>query len=92
MKVTPDYFWYHIEPEEIDCLIKTYVDEYRNEWEHTRLISYYAASGMNKMPSVRKFMPFKWDEEAEESNKPKPTKRKPSIEMMKLIAENNKII
>jgi type IV secretory pathway VirJ component len=91
-KIDPHYFWYDIEPEEIDNIIKAYVDRYRDEWERTRLISYYAASGMSKLPTVRKFMPFAWDDEKEQKqHRPNQTKRNPSKEMMKLIADNNKI-
>lgn len=59
--IDPEYFWHKMSFMEANALFNALAEEYEDSWEKTRTIAYYAASGMNKMPAINKFMPFPWD-------------------------------
>lgn len=90
MGIDPSYYWLEMDLEEVDAVIKGHIEQYRNGWEQTRLIAYNAASGMSKLPTIQKFIPFSWDNESTDESENK-TKRKPSKEVMEHIAKNLKI-
>jgi len=80
--IDPIYFWEEMTMEEFDKLAEARGEQYRDEWERTRIIAYYSASGFSKMPTIKKFMPFSWDNKVDEANKPK---IKPSKDRMNAI-------
>lgn len=45
--------------------------QYRDRWERTRLICYHSALSAldrKKIPGIKKFMPFEWDEEQKDDS------------------------
>lgn len=67
MGIDPEYFWHKMTQSEVNALFEAIAEEYEESWEKIRTISYYAASGMSKLPSMRKFMPFPWDNKTTET-------------------------
>ena len=87
MSIDPEYFWYRMSESEVAALCEVHVEKNKAEWEKTRLISYYAASGMNKMPQIDKFMPFPWEKEEKAKNNIKPSKERMN-QLMKAVYGN----
>ena len=83
--IDPSYFWKEMSSDEVSAIFKAQTEIDRGEMEKTRIISYWAASGMSKMPEMKDWWSLPWDSEAD-TKKPK-TKHKPSKKRMDAIID-----
>ena len=77
--ISPSFFWYEMSNQEVSEICKAQQEINKGEIERTRTISYWAASGMSKMPKIDKWWPLPWDDEVHEEelkNRRKPSKNR----------------
>ena len=88
--ISPEYFWYEMSNEEVSAIYDAQLDEHKEKWDQTRIIAYYAASGMSKLPEINKFMPFPWDKDAAPENNEKPSEDRMNS-LINMIQNGNKL-
>lgn len=90
--VSPEYFWYEMELDEVTSLFKAHERQARTSWEQTRIIAYNSVQWGKNPPKPTKFMPFDWDngkQQLKKDTRTKEEKKNFSSQFINAIKINN---
>jgi hypothetical protein len=86
MGIQPQYFLDEMTWFELDAVLQQYYNQYKNQWEQTRLVAYYCAAPFAKL-SMTDIIRFAWDKK-ESDIKPEELQQRKEVLLQALNSKN----